>query len=618
MSEITTHLIVDAGHPAVRIEVLDSGYRLRASGYGRIEGDLPTGFYTVQYKAADAIQSLDFSLRPGEPLTLSESPDLPFSSAAPLELTSTSHEYHQSHAQRLSTSTPLELGSGSQVFVFVRDVERGGRTHPAKDLSLHRLNGEPVVQFDEVIESSRSRDEARWGGCNIAVDPGYYRLRLALPKGKAIEMILPASPGWQSQVFLLRQGGESAVGGRPVLDLANATQMMARPGLGFNPWNYQSTQKRLHSLEAGEDLRLVELARQALARGYRGIGSSDLDAMLRGKWEDPLLGIMGLHLLLQLPEPDLSTADEVLGRLRGSILHDFHHPDIDAIALEIARLRGQEPDLGPIEAPPMLRQSWNILVRASAEQPGLIPPDALAFQVADRLWGASAWLIWEAPSEAAISQPETSWMESYIQSSRPEIQDSIVELDDRVIISGVTLYKRDASRETEAMPQVEPESARAALGTTRAEPETTNAEPETEGAEPEAENKEPAPAPAEQAQAAPPETSVDLADFTAVQTALIELLPKWEQLAEKKGPAKLIKQAQLSDTEYALLVQLQGARNTQQYSFITSRDPVSFENLVRQLGIPAEMVREAQNKLYGKLLVTLAEAPEGATQKALK
>ncbi len=315
MSEITAHLIVDAGHPAVRIEVLDAGYQVRVSGYGKIEEDLPTGFYTVQYKAADAMQERNITLRPNEPpLIIDEPPDLPFASAAPLEFTSTSNDYQQSHAQRLSTAPPFERGSGSQLFIFVRDVDPGGQTHPAKGLSLHALSGEPIVQLDEVIEFGRSRQKARWGGRNIAVDPGLYRLRLALPKGKAIEMILPACPGWQSQIFLLRQGGDSTVGGKTVLDLPNATQLMARfyqdYNEGFNPRNYMSMQKQVHPLEAGEDLRLVELARQALARGYRGIGSSDLDAMLRGKWHDPLLGILGLHLLLQLPEPNLDTAEE--------------------------------------------------------------------------------------------------------------------------------------------------------------------------------------------------------------------------------------------------------------------------------------------------------------------
>jgi predicted ArsR family transcriptional regulator len=74
----------------------------------------------------------------------------------------------------------------------------------------------------------------------------------------------------------------------------------------------------------------------------------------------------------------------------------------------------------------------------------------------------------------------------------------------------------------------------------------------------------------------------------------------------------------LSESEYALLVHLQGVRYSQQHSFITSRDPASLENLVRQLGIPAEMVREALTKLYGKLLVTLAVAPEGAARKPSK
>lgn len=590
MSELTTHLIVDAGHPAVRIEVLDAGYRVRASGYGRIEQDLPTGFYTIQYKAAEAVQERDITLRPNEPLTIDEPPDLPFASAAPLEFTSTSHEYHQDHAHRLSRATPLERGSGSRLFVFVRDLEPGGLTHPAKGLSLHRLDGETVVLFDEVIESSKSKDQARWGGRNLAVDAGFYRLRLALPEEKAIEMIVPACPEWQSQVFLLRQGGESEVSGKAVLDLPNAAQLMARPGDGFNPRTTTSQQRRIDPVMAGEDLRLVELARMALGRGSRGITADDLSAMLHGKWEDPLLGILGAHLLLQQTEPDLNLADHVVDRMRGQILSGFRHPDIDAIALEIARRRGEQIAMPPFEAPPMLRRSWNYLVQATAEWPELIPSGSLAFQIANRLWGTSAWLIWEAPPQAPArkptGEPAESWLESISMPSPSKTQAGIMELDDRVIIGGVTLYKRGVSRGAKG----EPETMRGMKGFAP--------EPEVERGGVESTGK----APPGQPQT---ETSVDLADFKAVRVALEDLLLRWQDFFVKMGVDKLVRKAQLTGTEYALLVQFLGQQASSQRDYVTPTEPLTLENLVVQLRVPAEIIQAALASLYAKLLALL-------------
>jgi len=534
VSKLTTNLIVDAGHPAVRIDVLDSDYRVRAGGYGKIEQDLPTGFYTVQYKAAEAVQERDITLRPDAPLVIDEPPDLPFASAAPLEFTSTTHEYHQSHANRLSHAEALERGSGSQLFLFVRDIDPGGRTHPAKGLGLHNLTGGVIVLLDEVIEAGRNRQEARWGGRSIALDPGFYRLRLALGRGKAIEMMVPACPGWQSQVFLLRQGGDSEVAGRTVLDFPNATQLMARPVEGFNPWNYFSQQRRIDPIEAGRDLRLVELARQALAQGYRGIRASDLKDMLWGKWQDPILGILGLHLLLQQPDPDLGLAEDVVGRLRGDILHGFHHPDIDAIELEIAQRRDIPIDMPPIEAPPMLHQSWDILVKATAEKPGLIPHGSLAFQIADRLWGASAWLIWEAPPEAPAQEQKKIELEKSLSSLEPKF--TIQEADEAF---------------NESLTE---------------------------------------------------ETGIDISDFDSVLAAIEDLLIEWEISGGKKDSDKIIRKAKLDETEFAILVQFQRQIYASQQAFTKIMGPLSLESLIRQLGVPAEMIQEATGSLYIKLL----------------
>lgn len=584
----TTQLIVDAGHPAVRIEVLDADYRVRASGYGRIQSELPTGFYTVQYKAVEAMEQREIALRPDQPLTLDEPPELAFASAAPLTHTAAADKTHQENAQRLSRAEPLALGQGSGLFVFVRDVAPGGRAHPAKGLSLHRLNGERLALFDEVFESGGGRNQARWGGRNLALDLGLYRLRLSLGRGRAVEMIAPACPGWQSQVFLLRQAVGGA--GSPLLDFNNATQLMARPGEGFDPWRSPSVEKRLPSYMAGEDLRLIELARQALARGYRGIQAKDLHDMLWGKWEDPLLGILGLHLLLRQEKPDLDLAETVIGRLRGPILNEFRHPDVEILALEAARRRGRTPEAAPFAAPPMLRASWNYLVQATAERPDLIQPGSLASQIADRLWGASAWLIWLAPPEAPPPKEEASWVESYVQGLSPSAQSQIEEFDDRVIIGGVTLFKAGYTPEAQ-------------YGQKRGAREEAGAEEELAPQTLEPKELIPPPQPAP-----PPEAGVDMSDFGALREAIIALLAGWEASTPEPDLGWLTRKAKLTETEYALLVQFQAALPSRQSKFKASRQPPTLEELVLRLGAPAEMLQSATASLYAKLLLALSPA----------
>jgi hypothetical protein len=562
MTALTTKLIVDALHPAIRIEVLNAGYRVCAKGYGRIEENLPTGLYTVRYAAGDAVAERDITLRPDEALTLNEQPELAFASAAPIDLTRTSHEYHQDHAQQLSHALPLEQGRGGQLFVFVRDVSLGGSKSLTKGLSLHRLDGEMLLQFDQVVEASTEKNQARWAGRNIALDPGTYRLRLSLGRRRAVEMAVVVCPDWQSQVFLLREGGESEAAGRPILDLAGATQLMGRPGQGFELMS-RAGQRHVGAGEAGEDLRLAELARQALAHGRQGIHTRDLGLMLNGKWRDPVLGIFGVHLLLMRPEPDLDLAERVVERLRSGILPGFRHPDIEILSAEIARRRGLPIDMLPLEVPPMLRRSWHMLVQATAVRPDLIPSDSLAARVADQLWGTGAWLIWQIPPDVpARPQSEVLLGSSLEGEGRAAPEPGIEELIDWVVDGAVMLFKPDVLTEEWIRDLVK---------------------------HPEA-------------------ISRQLADlgYSTMRAAIESLLTELSRLIEQPDWEELARQAKLDTTEFALLVQiaalLPARRHTQE---TPAHDPLPLATLILRLDLPAERIQGAMADLFLKLLALL-------------
>jgi hypothetical protein len=594
MTQLTTELIVDAGHPAVLIEVVDAGFQVRARGYGRIEESLPTGLYTVRYAAADAVEERDITLRPGDPITLQETRKLQFASAAPMELTWTSHEYQQAHAQRLSRhAPPLERGHGAELFVFIRDLDVGGSDNLAQGLSLHRLDGETLLRFDEVVETSTRQDEALWAGRNVVLDPGTYRLRLRLEQHEAVEMAIVACPYWQSQVFLVRPGGSYEVAGQPILDLPGATQLMARAGQGFEPLT-RVQRGRVQAEMAGEDLRLAELARQALAHGWRGVYSEDLRALLDGKWEDPLLGIFGVHLLLMRPDPDLSLAERVVERLRSIILDGFRHPDVEALTVEIARRLGEPLQIPPLEAPPILRRSWHMLVRATADQYALIAPESFTARIADQLWGAGAWLIWEVPSEVRAQPPAGDRLPRSIAGTPGvEAQPRIEEFSDRVIIGGVTLFKGGAEPEEEEVPVPEehrmPASERSALE------DILNTELKSTIARL-----------VEQPDAAR-ELLASL-DFTALRAAIVSLSPEIARLLERHNLESLAQAAELDEAELALLaLRVQNERlPPSRRESTTSRDPLELTTLVEQLGLPADRVQSAMAGLLLKLLTVLA------------
>ena len=144
------------------------------------------------------------------------------------------------------------------------------------------------------------------------------------------------------------------------------------------------------------DMELAEVARIALT-DERRVMSDQLMAMLDGKFENPMLGVFGAHILLlsldraasettadranapaeAAPAPrlelplqakDLDVIVQNLRRLVGD-----RHPDVEALSL-----RASDPALRhrkPLTEPPMLRRSWSLFVAASNDAPSLCPPE---------------------------------------------------------------------------------------------------------------------------------------------------------------------------------------------------------------------------------------------------
>ena len=386
-------LEVRSGDQGSEILVIDSEFQLAARGVGQIKAELKPGIYTVRVQVGSEATDEYVVLR--DKAVVKELAPLAFTSPIPLAQTAKTHEYHEAAALNEFNKQHVKMGTGSAIFVFARDW-RGANTpqaqglHPARGLTLRHTNGSPMVSFEEASTSDLQAADP-WAACNVELDPGAYILRLTLVSGQHLEQTVVASPGWQTQVFLLQcsygQDVDPAGGVRPEdrqADMANASILLAR---------YPSP-----SALIPDEKRLAELARIGLAERRRAL-SDEMRSTLRGEFEDPMLGMLCGNLLLLESEPDLDLLTNIVENLR-RLLGKGTHLDVEALALALER----EDTTYIFDMPPMLRDSWWRIVSATVTQPEIVPVNSFAASVSRSLRATDLWNQWFVP----VRRPEES------------------------------------------------------------------------------------------------------------------------------------------------------------------------------------------------------------------
>ncbi len=401
-------LRVKAADPSAELFLLDRTFTIIASGIGHLEATLPRGLYKIRLRLGMTTKEAHLALDgeasrlidPSSHVSLSTRPDMvdvhfgeiEFASPVPLRATSRTHEYHFDNAARISAHTTRVLGSGGKIFIFSRtwspSAEQGRFSgwDPMTGLALHDANGGHLCQLSGSSESDRSGDP--WAGCNLAVRPGSYRLRR--DGATVLEMPLFVPEGWQLQVFLL-----ASPNGRPEspsIDFGRAAVLLSR-----RPFDH-----------ADPAWRLTEQARQGLSLRRSVVRADDLQQMFFIKFDSPMLGIYGAHLLLTCAaRPNVALLRQVVRNLRRLI---GPHPDVEAIALGF--------DM-PVEHahvfrwPPMLATSWELIVRASAVHPELVPTHCPAAWAAPRLWTSGGpWLMWSPVDDTRVAKPDSLFREN--------------------------------------------------------------------------------------------------------------------------------------------------------------------------------------------------------------
>lgn len=360
------HIRVRAGDAATELFLIDARFQVVAGGrgIGTLDVIQPPGIYTVRVRAGDATDEQMILVEDADvDLTL---PPLAFSTPVPAEAAAL--------AVPASTGTlPLAAPADASIFVCVN--ARDG--DPFSGLVLQDETGREVAELG-ADASVQSRSGAGNVGTSVTnLRPGPYRLALAVEPLGVLTQTVMLSKGWRTNVFL-RQVSYSPEAA-PRADLVGAAILL-------------SPQGRPPTTLASPGARLVELARLALKNRRNVLSPAMMETLLHGKFEDPMMGIFGGHLLLLRPERDLPLLTEVVKNLR--TLVGTAHPDVEALAYAL----GPDQSSYVFTVPPMLRLSWQVALITSASRPGVIPAASVAAKAAEHIYGEDPWLVWNQPA----------------------------------------------------------------------------------------------------------------------------------------------------------------------------------------------------------------------------
>lgn len=348
---------------------------------GALEYELEPGIYKLRLRAGYSMQDHLVALEGSQTLEF-RAPRLEFKSAAPLQGTADFARPQRQSAHRISQQTQRELGQGGGFFLYISDPDRRGRRPLAEGVSLHDLQGQPILNVPRAGRTSPRSAPEPWFALSASLEPGSYRLRVGTAQGK-LEQSVVVCPGWQTQVFLRRTPFWHNQRSQRAPNLFEASVLMLRLGEGFRPER--------------PDLRWTELARQGLSSGRAVLEPSLIEQLLDQKLENPMLGLLGGHLLL-LGNPEQGRLERIVWRLRETL--NYPHPDVEALALRAGL------EVQPLSTPPLLRSSWALWLQGSLNHPELIPLGSFPERISTAIAGSGAWLVWQYRPQ--LDQPAPS------------------------------------------------------------------------------------------------------------------------------------------------------------------------------------------------------------------
>ncbi|MEM6385492.1 MAG: hypothetical protein AAF718_04560 [Pseudomonadota bacterium] len=395
-------LNVKAADETAEIFIVTTDFRLVGRGIHQLTETLEAGIYKVRALFGRGEWQKIVMLRSDAQIDI---PRIEFGSAAPLADTNRTHETHMYAAETaeppeapapppptgglMSLRKPSLAPSATLVFMARWFTPDGGGAETLRDpatgamlatpgglrlVSLHDAESADsrIIDIDprrrlgnQVSYFTGDQGGDRFSGASLTAAPGVYTLRLNDGDG-ILEQTITLIAGYRTHVFALYEPPiHSYRSDEPVTPkrLVDVAIHISRNGLSMGD----------------EAARLSDAARLALA-DERSTAVNDLLRFVGGKFDSPMLGLYGAHLLHLQKNKEASTAeiertvqydDQLFQQVVENLvaLFGYDHPDI------IALRTGYHPTANdPLQTAPMLWQSWKLLLDATMTSPELIEP----------------------------------------------------------------------------------------------------------------------------------------------------------------------------------------------------------------------------------------------------
>lgn len=325
--------LIVRGAPAMEVAISDSRFQDVAVGMSGLETELPPGPYALRICEMGVTRYTDLILRESDSPVVIDLQPTPFPSSAPLDHTTTTHEWHRDPAVKLCEELLRDHEQG--MFVFVREVasssqpefaiaENDSRRHYARSyselrpanpgigLTLHDAEGALLLDLGE---RGRCDENQHWAAGAIGGAPGLYRLRSTDPiSGTQFELPVIIPRGRFVQLFLFALERDGIL--RP--NLSSATIFISR-------------EREFHPDHPG---RHAEAMIQEALRADRRVPHVGTMITQYEKWigdDAPMLGLCLGYLALRAPHVDAELRNRVLGIGTELQKQLGDHPDVLAL-----------------------------------------------------------------------------------------------------------------------------------------------------------------------------------------------------------------------------------------------------------------------------------------------
>jgi hypothetical protein len=400
-SKRTFKVQIMAEDSSAELILIDNSFAKIASAIGSIEQEVSPGLYKVRAKVGDKTEDKLFEVSDTNKFITVAS--LCFASPAPLPKTSTGHGYQLEPCSKFASRA---LQREASLFVFARDSQHqfGERAQapPWRNLALTDARGRKIESLEMV---GTALPENGCIGFDARLEPGMYFLSQP-GSGVASVNLLPivVSEGWCTQVFLDSQArpligisnprispAVSGISPAREIDLCGGAVALIRPGA--------------HATFDAHALRLTEIARRNFMEGKQAVSQQDLQAMIYGKHEAPMLGLYAAHMLLAKPAINWDLVATITGNLGRWLGTD--HPDVDVLAGAVSKQTGFKTKKPSFSMwPPVLMASSALAARYGLEPRGKLL--ARSKWVLQHQAGGSMWNCLTKAPDRLIPAAETA------------------------------------------------------------------------------------------------------------------------------------------------------------------------------------------------------------------